>query len=118
MGRKRLLRAGDRVVLHGPLWETSQGGSAELLNRGLTHFVASDGHDCEFRSPILCDAYALLAEEWGEDRIKPMFVDNPQAVLTGEAVDFEVSRGVARSRKWYQWPFTIARTSRGSRSRH
>jgi protein-tyrosine phosphatase len=77
--------------------------AAALLNRGLTHFVASDGHDCESRPPTLCDAYAFLAEEWGEERIKPMFVDNPKAVLTGEAVEFTFPRGAARARKWYRF---------------
>jgi protein-tyrosine phosphatase len=85
--------------------------AAELLKRGLTHFVASDAHDCVLRPPNLRDAYALLAEEWGEDRIRPMFVDNPQAVLTGEAVDVTFPRGATRARRWYQfWGQSRSRT--------
>lgn len=77
--------------------------AAELIKRGLAHVVASDAHDCKFRPPTLCDAYARLAEEWGEDRIKPMFVDNPKAVLTGATIEFEAPCGAARTRKWYRF---------------
>ena len=75
----------------------------ELIKRGLMHFVASDAHDCKFRSPSLREAYACLAERWGEERIRPLFVDNPKAVLTGEPIDFEFPPRVVRTRKWYQF---------------
>ncbi|MEP7305871.1 MAG: CpsB/CapC family capsule biosynthesis tyrosine phosphatase [Acidobacteriota bacterium] len=75
----------------------------ELMHRGLTHFVASDAHDVQFRSPSLLEAYTLLADEWGEDLIRPLFVENPRAVLTGAAVDFELPPTSVRRRKWYQF---------------
>jgi protein-tyrosine phosphatase len=75
----------------------------DLLRRGLTHFVASDAHDCKYRTPNLQDAYVRLADEWGEERIRPLFVDNPKAVLTDEAVDFEFPPASVKSRKWYQF---------------
>jgi protein-tyrosine phosphatase len=76
----------------------------ELVTRGLTHFVASDAHDCRARPPGLREAYACLADEWGEESIRPLFVDNPSATLTGESLDFEFPRssGVT-SRKWYHF---------------
>jgi len=75
----------------------------ELMTRGLTHFVASDAHDCRFRTPSLGEAYARLAELWGEERIRPLFVDHPKAVLTGQTVDFELPPAFAKTRKWYQF---------------
>jgi protein-tyrosine phosphatase len=74
----------------------------DLLTRGLTHFVASDAHDCERRTPNLHEAYVRLADRWGEERIRPLFVDNPQAVLADEAVEFELPP-FPRSRRWYQF---------------
>lgn len=78
----------------------------ELMHRGLTHFVASDAHDLKFRTPSLHEAYVLLADQWGEDLIRPLFVENPRAVLTGETVDFELPAGGTTSRKWYQFWMT------------
>jgi protein-tyrosine phosphatase len=75
----------------------------ELLQRGLIHFVASDAHDATFRTPRLRDAYGLLADTWGEDSIRPLFVDNPRAVLAGDAVDVELPAVRVKRRKWYQF---------------
>ena len=75
----------------------------ELMHRGLTHFVASDAHDVQFRTPSLLEAYGLLADTWGEDLIRPLFVENPRAVLTGDAVDFEFPATGVKRRKWYQF---------------
>ena len=75
----------------------------ELMQRGLTHFVASDAHDVQFRTPSLREAYGLLAATWGEDLIRPLFVENPKAVLAGDAVDFELPASRVKGRKWYQF---------------
>jgi protein-tyrosine phosphatase len=75
----------------------------ELIERGLTHFVASDAHDGRTRTPSLREAYTLLADRWGEDAIRPLFEENPRAVLAGEAVDFEFPAGAVTRRKWYQF---------------
>jgi protein-tyrosine phosphatase len=74
----------------------------QLMKRGLVHFVASDAHDCRFRSPNLAEAYGALSRTWGEDRVRPLFVDNPLAVLTGEVVDPEQAAQPVKRRKWYQ----------------
>jgi protein-tyrosine phosphatase len=75
----------------------------ELLKRGLVHFVASDAHDCTFRPPILTGAYDRLVGMWGVDRIRPMFADNPRAVLTGDAFEVESPARFVKERKWYQF---------------
>jgi protein-tyrosine phosphatase len=75
----------------------------ELMQRGLTHFVASDAHDARMRTPSLREAYNLLAETWGEDAIRPLFEENPRAVLAGEAVEFEFPATAVTRRKWYQF---------------
>jgi protein-tyrosine phosphatase len=75
----------------------------DLMNRGLTHFVASDAHDCSRRPPSLQEAYSWLADRWEEEWIRPLFEDNPRAVLTGEAIDFEFRPAPIKTRKWYQF---------------
>ena len=73
-----------------------------LVERGLVHFIASDAHDCRRRPPGLRDAYDDLSRKWGEERIRPLFVENPAAVLTGDAIEVDVAPVVKR-RKWYQF---------------
>jgi protein-tyrosine phosphatase len=84
------------------------GGAAKsfahkLLERGLTHFIASDAHDTVRRTTSLQEAYASLADRWSEELIRPLFVENPQAVLTGGTIDFEFPAHAPRARKWYQF---------------
>jgi len=75
----------------------------ELMKRGVVHVVASDAHDARVRTPDLRDAYSALADEWGEDRIQPLFVENPRAVLMGDTIDADVQPGLVKNRKWYQF---------------
>jgi protein-tyrosine phosphatase len=86
----------------GTFGRRAKASAYQLLERGLVHFIASDAHDCDRRSPNLREAYLSLTARWGEDRIRPLFADNPRAVLTGDAVEFEMSP-TAKRRKWYQF---------------
>jgi protein-tyrosine phosphatase len=75
----------------------------ELFKRGLTHFVASDAHNCQGRTPSLREAYERLSKDWGEETIRPLFVENPLAVLEGNPIDYELPMTQSRGRKWYQF---------------
>ena len=77
--------------------------AALLLSRGLVHFVASDAHDTRHRPPKLDGAYAALSREWGEATIRPLFVDNPRATLSGRRIEFDIHPPVRRKRQWYQF---------------
>ncbi len=66
-----------------------QAAVSSLVARGLVHFVASDAHDVWQRPPTLSQAYSALAAEWGEDTVRPMFVDNPRAVVANEDFDLD-----------------------------
>ena len=87
----------------GRFGPSSQRTTAELVSRGLVHFVASDAHDTRHRPPSLTAAYHKLAEEWGEEVIQPMFVDNPRAVLTGDPIESDVRPVTRRKKRWYQF---------------
>jgi len=58
--------------------------SAGLLERGLAHFVASDGHDCRNRPPRLDEAFGWVRDRYGPRAAERLFVSNPAAVLAGE----------------------------------
>lgn len=73
-----------------------------LFRRGLVHVVASDAHNVRQRTPVLRDAYGRMCERWGEDAVRPLFVDNPGAVVASEVVPFEPV-DLRGGRKWYQF---------------
>jgi protein-tyrosine phosphatase len=72
-----------------------------LLERGLVHFLASDGHDCEHRPPRLDLAYAWVERHYGKSTADSLCRDNPGAALAGQPL--ELPRPVVSSapRKWY-----------------
>ena len=74
----------------------------DLVARGLVHIVASDAHNVRQRTPVLRDAYGRMCDRWGEEAVRPLFVENPAAVVASEEMAFEPA--VLRSgRKWYQF---------------
>jgi protein-tyrosine phosphatase len=74
-----------------------------LMDRGLAHFVASDGHDCE-RRPVRMDrARAWLTEHRGEAVSELLCVTNPGAVITGGPVQVVFPETQTPSAKWYQF---------------
>ena len=72
-----------------------------LLASGRVHFVASDAHDCEHRPPTLGSVYDALVGDWGADDIRPLFIDNPRAVITGATLDAP-SVPLRRRRRWFE----------------
>jgi protein-tyrosine phosphatase len=74
----------------------------QLMERRLIHFVASDAHDLQHRPPSLREAYAAMSRRWGAERVDPLFVGNPRAVLTGDQIDVDFVPYVTK-RKWYQF---------------
>ena len=77
--------------------------SRELMKRNLVHFVASDAHDSQDRTPRLDEAYAHIAEKFGEARAERLFVINPRAALAGDPLPAECEPADAGQRKWYQF---------------
>lgn len=74
-----------------------------LLDHGLAHFVASDGHDCERRPARMDHARAWLTERRGATVAESLCVTNPRAVLTGGPVQIVLPEATAPSGKWYQF---------------
>ncbi len=55
----------------------------ELMNQDLVHFIASDAHDAEDRTPRLDNAYQHIAKRWSAARAERLLVTNPRAALAG-----------------------------------
>jgi protein-tyrosine phosphatase len=72
-----------------------------LLDQRLVHVIASDGHDCERRPPVLDQAYAWLTEHYSKELAETLCVGNPGATLTGEPMAL-FDEPAEPSRKWYQ----------------
>jgi protein-tyrosine phosphatase len=75
--------------------------SEQLLDRGLAHFVASDGHDTRIRPPRLDEARAWVAKNFDEATAELLFVTNPAAVLTGEPLPTG-KIDMPRRRQWWR----------------
>ena len=91
--------------LLGRFGPTAKRVSDQLLDRNLVHFVASDAHDTEDRTPRLDLARQYVSKHWGESRADRLFRRNPAAVLKGEPLPApeETEMTGRRKRKWYQF---------------
>jgi protein-tyrosine phosphatase len=84
----------------GAFGRQAQRFSDALMSRGLVQVVASDAHDCTHRPPSLAEAYDALTLRYGVAAIKPLFVDNPRAVIAGERLDISVAP-LKPLRRWF-----------------
>lgn len=73
----------------------------DLADKGLVHFVASDGHDIHHRPPKLDEAFEYIARRYGDAAAERLFRTNPGAVIAGRPLP-EAEEAPARRRKWYQ----------------
>ena len=81
----------------------AQDFSRELLDRGLVHVVASDGHDCQRRPPVMDQAHAWLRKRYGDALAEALCVSNPAAALSGEAMHLPDTDTESSVRKWYEF---------------
>lgn len=100
------VEAGARVQVTGQSLTGRFGPRArdfarQLLDQRLVHVIASDGHDCENRPPVLDQAYAWLCEHYSRELAETLCVSNPGATLTGEAMELP-PKSDESVRKWYQ----------------
>jgi protein-tyrosine phosphatase len=91
------------MSLTGGFGRQAQDFSRQLLDRGLVHFIASDGHDLERRPPRMDRARAWLTEHYGESVAEILCVTNPGAAVLGERLEVIHVEADLRARKWYQF---------------
>lgn len=72
--------AGSLTGTFGP---GAQKDAWRWLGRGLVHFVASDAHNTRGRPLKLQAAFDLVCKQFGEDKARALFVENPMAAFEG-----------------------------------
>jgi len=83
----------------GRFGRSAKSASAELIERGLVHFLASDAHDGTHRPPLLDEAWRYTARHYGEETARLLLEDNPRAALTG--TDLPLTEIEVKKRKWF-----------------
>ncbi|MBI3666079.1 MAG: exopolysaccharide biosynthesis protein [Acidobacteria bacterium] len=73
-----------------------------MMNAGLVHVIASDGHDLEKRPPVLADCFAYVSDRWGDEVAGQLFLEVPRAVLESRVIKPPAPR-IRHRRKW--WAF-------------
>lgn len=87
--------------LLGVFGSTARKMSERLLDDQMIHFIASDAHRSEGRTPRLVEARDAVASRAGEETAELLFEVNPRAVLTGETLPkSERPQGRRKSKSW------------------
>jgi protein-tyrosine phosphatase len=89
--------------LTGTFGRKAQGFSRELLDRGLVHVLASDGHDCQLRPPVMDAARVWLEKKHGGALAEALCVTNPGAALSGGDMFLPNADSQFLVRKWYEF---------------
>ena len=89
--------------LTGTFGRKAQDFSRELLNRRLVHVLASDGHDCERRPPVMDEARIWLEKKYGDALAEAVCVTNPGAALRGDDMYLPNADSQFSVRKWYEF---------------
>lgn len=69
--------------LTGGFGPRAQEDSLCWIAKGIVHLVASDAHNTKRRPLRLQRAYDVVREQFGEEKARALFVDNPMAVFEG-----------------------------------
>jgi protein-tyrosine phosphatase len=70
-------------ALTGGFGAGAQQDALRWIGEGLVHFVASDAHNTKGRPLRLQPAYNLVLEQFGEEKARALFQDNPLAAFEG-----------------------------------
>ncbi len=52
-----------------------------MIDKNLAHFVASDAHSFDRRSPMLSIGYAIIEKNWSKEMAEKLLIKNPRAVI-------------------------------------
>jgi protein-tyrosine phosphatase len=70
-------------ALTGTFGAAPQRDALKWIREGLVHFVASDAHNTRKRPLRLQPAYDAVLEQFGEEKARALFLDNPLAAFEG-----------------------------------
>src|SRR6266851_5448801 len=88
-------------ALTGGFGAGSQQDALRWIGEGLIHFVASDAHNTRSRPLRLQPAYNVVLDQFGEEKARALFQDNPLAAFEGRQLPHvpEVADELARPRR-------------------
>ena len=67
----------------GRFGSSAQTDAMRWIGAGLIHFVSSDAHNLSSRPVQLRAAYEVVEKEFGKEKARALFVDNPRAAFEG-----------------------------------
>lgn len=73
--------------LTGQFGDRSQKAALTMVERHLAHVVASDAHDPSYRAPVLSEVAERMSRRFGKERVRALFVEYPQAIVSGLDLD-------------------------------
>jgi protein-tyrosine phosphatase len=102
------IAAGSRVQvtaqsLTGRFGKRAEAFSKELLNRGMVHVIASDGHDIEHRPPCMDTAFEWLKANYSEATAELLCIKNPGAALAAEPMQAPAAESRPAKSSWFQF---------------
>ncbi len=81
--------------LTGGFGPVAQKDALRWIREGLVHFVASDAHNTRTRPLRLQSAFDVVAGQFGQEKARALFLDNPLAAYEGRELphvpEFEIS---------------------------
>lgn len=77
--------------LLGKWGESIRKQTEQWFDQEIVHFMASDAHNTGIRPLLLKQAYAVVAERWGETRAQAVFQENPLAAFVGQTLPYRPS---------------------------
>lgn len=82
--RKGCLIQGNLSSLRSPEDSSTRKTLLELMDRHMIHFLCTDAHGTQLRSPAVADLFPQLKERLGEGRFQRILVDNPRKVVQNQ----------------------------------
>lgn len=73
----------------------------KMLRDGIVQLIASDAHSSSTRPPILSKAVDEVSRYIGKYLALQMVTTIPQAILSGEKINWEINKGVSGKRLWF-----------------
>ena len=77
--------------------------SRELMKHNLVHVVASDGHNTDWRPPVLDETHRILSKQYGKWTADRLLIDNPRAIIEGNPLPLPRAEPANSARKWYRF---------------
>ena len=94
--------AGSLTGFFGP---GAQKDAWRWIADGLVHIVASDGHNMRGRPLKLRGAYDVVCEQFGEEKARALFLENPMAAFEGRELphvpELPDEKDVARRKRFF-----------------